>query len=238
MSILPGIRPKDQEKFEQVARTGFWILVRGTNENSFRYIGEVGFVPKPLTCKAKTADAGEQAGLVISPKLRPEAFTNPAKAKKYGNQMLSSPGNQKSLPEGYEVDSGKQPCYHGCLRYRGNLIHADYDLFDVVSPDAPRRLLALYSVNGEPASNMTTGIKAKVQIPLNKLLGVDMVQHGVHVAFGTFDDDDIVLAFGPKGERFVFRSTTELKKFYDDQFQGRTPLNLWPKKSSRRNNLR
>ena len=205
--------------------------MRGTNENSFRYIGEAGFVPKPLTCKAKTADAGEQAGLVLSPELRAEAFTNLAKAKEYWNEMLSSPGDQKSLPKGYEVDSGKQRCYQGCLRYNGDLIHADYDLFDVVIPDAPRRLLALYSVNGKPASNMTTGIKAKVETPLNKLLGVDMVQHGVHVAFATFDEDDIVLAFGPKGERLLFRSTSELKKFYDDTFQGRTPLNLGPKKN-------
>jgi hypothetical protein len=56
-----------------------WILVRRGNPASLKWIGVAGYVPKPLDCKAKTAEidvgATQCAGLVASPELLPAAFS-------------------------------------------------------------------------------------------------------------------------------------------------------------------
>jgi len=65
--------------FFQVSRTlKVWILVRATNPESLKYIGSGNgdMVPKPLLCKAKTAECGPHAGLVICPPLVPNSYSS------------------------------------------------------------------------------------------------------------------------------------------------------------------
>lgn len=74
------------ELFKRAARNfNVSILVRRTNEHSIQYIGQPGYVPKPLTCKAKTAKRNVHlggrvikcAGLVVDPRINGfnQAFT-------------------------------------------------------------------------------------------------------------------------------------------------------------------
>ena len=66
------MRPTDKRVFLDAARQlQLWILVRRTNPASLRYIGLPGYLPKPIDCKAKTADLNQGryrvAGLVVDP---------------------------------------------------------------------------------------------------------------------------------------------------------------------------
>jgi hypothetical protein len=73
------MRTADKQIFLDASRHfQVWILVRRTNRASLEYVGKPGFVPKPINCKAKTADndlgAQKLAGLVIDPSGREAAF--------------------------------------------------------------------------------------------------------------------------------------------------------------------
>jgi hypothetical protein len=70
--------PGHAELFGRAAREfNVSILVRRTNQQSIQYIGKPGYVPKPLTCKAKTAKKNiylggrliRCAGLVVDPRI-------------------------------------------------------------------------------------------------------------------------------------------------------------------------
>jgi len=92
MGITVGMRGKDLRSFMQVARQyNVIILVRHTNEDSLRYVGNPGYYPKPAAVKAKTADKNppavaklvggrrttsshDIAGLVVHPGFQPEAY--------------------------------------------------------------------------------------------------------------------------------------------------------------------
>lgn len=92
MGIGVGMRGKDLQKFMMVAREfNVHILVRHTNEHSLKYIGQPGYYPKPMVCKAKTADKNppplthlvqgrktttqyEVAGLVVHPGFQPHSY--------------------------------------------------------------------------------------------------------------------------------------------------------------------
>ena len=56
---VEGMRKEDAIIFHDYAmeaRNRMWILVRHTNKYSLDYIGKTGYYPKPIGCKAKTAD--------------------------------------------------------------------------------------------------------------------------------------------------------------------------------------
>lgn len=92
MGIGTGMRGKDLQKFLMVARDQQVILlVRHTNEDSLRFVGQRGYYPKPALVKAKTADlnppalprsvngkivsqAYDIAGLVVHPGMHPGAY--------------------------------------------------------------------------------------------------------------------------------------------------------------------
>ena len=99
MGIGTGMRAKDLQKFLMVARDyKVILLVRHTNEDSLRYVGQHGYYPKPALVKAKTADFNPPpvtrsvggrmvsqsytiAGLVVHPGMHPAAY-KPAKFDK------------------------------------------------------------------------------------------------------------------------------------------------------------
>lgn len=87
-----GMRGKDLQKFMMVARKHRVILlVRHTNADSLRFVGQPGYYPKPAAVKAKTADANPKnvttfvngrkttvahdvAGLVVHPGFQPTCY--------------------------------------------------------------------------------------------------------------------------------------------------------------------
>jgi hypothetical protein len=92
MGIGIGMRGKDLQKFLMVARKHKVILlVRHTNADSLRFVGQPGYYPKPAAVKAKTADANPRnvttlvkgrkttvaydvAGLVVHPGFQPTCY--------------------------------------------------------------------------------------------------------------------------------------------------------------------
>lgn len=65
MGIGIGMRGRDLQKFLMVARQfQVILLVRHTNADSLRYVGQAGYYPKPAFIKAKTADLNPPAGML------------------------------------------------------------------------------------------------------------------------------------------------------------------------------
>src|ERR1019366_4271453 len=80
MSASDYMRAMDVVAFREAAKHfQVWILVRASKAAALRYIGRIGYVPKRLDCKAKTADfdvrlPGQReekmtAGLVVNPEI-------------------------------------------------------------------------------------------------------------------------------------------------------------------------
>jgi hypothetical protein len=155
---MPG---KHVEAFQRAA--GYfkvWILVRRGNPKSLKWIGQFGYIPKLLDCKAKTADQDvsgrECAGLVASPDLLRNAFSaskwpkakeewdkfipqlyyfNPQDPK--GNLAADRAGKHYTI----QLDTGHK--HYGCVMYKpvfraqAEYIHADYDLYAIVPAANP-----------------------------------------------------------------------------------------------------
>jgi hypothetical protein len=88
------MRDKDCEVFKNVAREkNVWLLARLTNPKSLQWAdeklrGNDNYIPKPISCKAKTAhndtDVRYQiAGLVADPYHHCDKFDRPDAAMKY-----------------------------------------------------------------------------------------------------------------------------------------------------------
>jgi hypothetical protein len=77
LAFFPQMKPNQAAAFQGAAKQfNVFILVRRTNLMSLNYVGDPGFVPKRLDCKAKTADTDytdpkyglkQTAGLVVDP---------------------------------------------------------------------------------------------------------------------------------------------------------------------------
>lgn len=93
-SVTTFMRSRDVEAFRAAAqRFGAHILVRRTNPASLSYVGQRGYMPKPIDCKVKTADRDvvlasgkivKCAGLVVNPTLPKfeQAFASAKKREK------------------------------------------------------------------------------------------------------------------------------------------------------------
>lgn len=135
--ITEGIRAEDQSIFARVAeQMHVSILVRGTNKAPLRFIGKSNCLPKPVECKAKTADqGGEKAGLVVCPHLDREAFsagrqltTATAEWEKFAGKKWTADAPSAGRPTGFDIDMTKS-VYFGCVRKNGKYLHGDCDLF-------------------------------------------------------------------------------------------------------------
>ncbi len=155
------MRLNDKKIFLQVAQElKLWILVRRTNLASLQYIGRAGYAPKPIDCKAKTADQNVGpsllAGLVVDPTEQPLAFSPSKREKaivewrKHGHEMLAS---------GYAVEKNN-PITRGLVKRDGSFLHGDYDLYDIVDPEAAsRNLAAVESLLGQPHPSPTNDLR-------------------------------------------------------------------------------
>lgn len=225
--ITERIRQCDEVIFAQVAKDEkVWILVRATNVHSLRYIGKAGFLPKPVDCKAKTADqGGAKAGLVVSPCVDEGAFSRDRlkKAKEAWTEFGGA--NGVSLPSGYSVEMTPGPMF-GCLKYSECFLHGDYDLYDVIDPKDPLgsvRFIKL--VQGKEVSYSPESLR--VQRALNAKFPARMVQHGDQLSFDEHTED-LIYAFPPEeGASFIVNlfqrgaSRAAIEAFYRQLFPGR-----------------
>lgn len=224
--ITERIRQCDDAIFAQVAKDEkVWILVRATNIHSLRYIGKTGFLPKPVDCKAKTADqGGAKAGLVVSPRLDGEAFSEDRleKAKKSWGDFAGEKGD--SMPSGYSVEKTPGPMF-GCLKYNDCFLHGDYDLYDVIDPNDPLGSVRLIKrVRDKDVSYSPKSLR--VQRALNAKFPSRMVQHGDQLSWGEHTED-LIYAYPPEGASFIINlfqrgaSSAAIEDFYRQLFPGR-----------------
>ena len=232
--ITEGIRAEDQTVFAQVAeQMKVWILVRGTNKASLKFIGKPGYSPKPVECKAKTADqGGEKAGLVVCPILDPDAFSKGKKTEKALAAWADFAGKQWSqstpvtgLPAGFDIETART-AYYGCVRKNGKYLHGDYDLYDVIDPEDPtggRRVEKL--INGVAVLYTAKSLAAHLALNarFRETCNANLVQHGDQLSYGTHTDD-LIIAFPPQGGWvYVNRanSTDSIVSLYREIFPGR-----------------
>ncbi len=215
------MRPQDKEVFGDAATSlNLWILVRRTNPASLKYIGKHGFTPKPLNCKAKTADLGKAAGLVVDASLHKTSF-RPAKLES-AMRIWKEFAKKHLGRDGFDVETSESSAYYGCLTLNGKYIHGDYDLYDIIIPGQERgNLVAMEEMLGQPHRR---GPKVlQVQKYINERIGVEMVQHGYEAGFADHSQQSIDV-FGPGGEETTILNEFSVRGWYRDKFKGRQTL--------------
>jgi hypothetical protein len=215
---MNDIRPQDQDVFAAAAvQVGVYILVRGTNEASLDYIPDPLFIPKPIDCKAKTADKGDLAGLVVDPRVNGTAFSDTRRSK--ADKWIGT------LPERYIVEKDDAK-FRGCVKLGGKYIHGDYDLKGIVLPGQEQRILTL--VTESLGQDARRGPKFyEVQEFVNDAIGKPMVQHGAEDEYldHSEDLDETVFVFFPYVRKpKVLHGPAQTRSWYEKELKGRTPL--------------
>ena len=215
------MRKTDKQVFLNAARQfQVWILVRRTNPASLEYIGKPGFVPKPIHCKAKTADENlgryRLAGLVIDPTGREAAF----KPERFADAVKCWKDTKQLLGKVFTVDQDATSLHCGCLMWNGNYIHGDYDLYDIIDiTQAHRNLAAVEVLLGQP--HRRGPMVLTVADFVNSRIGSPMLQHGGDVQFLSEHRAEPIDAFGPNGEDVTILNQFSIKAWYRDKFGGR-----------------
>lgn len=220
------MRDADRQRFAMAASAlGYWILVRQINGASTAYFGRDGFTPKPIDCKAKTCDAGPHAGLVI------EYPADEGAARQfYGDHKIAdaakcwkdfSEGPLLDASRGYSIER-QNSSYLGCVKLGGKYIYGDYDLYDVVDPSQARRNLAVVDTLNSQL-HLRGPYHYKVMNYINGIFGVPVIQHSGEAQYKDHSNQFIDV-FGPSGEYYPLRNEAEIRRFYDNQFQGRKTL--------------
>lgn len=208
------MRPKDKPLFSQVANAlQAWLLVRETNTASLQYVGVQGYVPKPIECKAKTADVESHplVGLVVDPTTEPGAISDGrrAKALKAWKEFLPELTREGSL---YAVIVQPGSPDHGTVTLSGSKIHGDYDLKGVILVGQEQRNLNLVGeLNGQ--LHMRGPLFYEVQKRINAGIGVAMIQHSSEEGYADHSDD-VIDVFGPHGEVLKLKGASETEAFY------------------------
>jgi hypothetical protein len=230
---MGAIRQQDKVVFAAAARHfNFWILVRRTNRESLAYIGLPNYTPKPMDCKAKTADTTydgryRTAGLVVDPEKHRRAFgarlNDALEQWKKFQEVLRDPTS------GYSVDSDSNSRHFGCVTLcrteTGGVrkyVHGDYDLYDIIDPDHARVNLAIVDTLHNQG-HMRSPEFNKVKEYVNSRIGVPMVQHSGQAQFAAHSDEAVDV-FGPDGEECTLLNKFSIEGWYKTFFEGRKTL--------------
>ena len=209
-----GMRPQDERVFADAARKfKVWLIVRQTNPASWKYIGLPQYFPKPITCKAKTADLDafpgpgmkrsryDTAGLVVDPTVHKNVFSGEkaGKAMELWNDFKSEYLGKENSD--YSVDGDSKSRHYGCVLYKGKYLHGDYDLYDIIVVGHERANLAVVGER-DGAPDFRPAHLFPLEDFVNGRIGAEMVHHGGQFQFSEHTND-VVEIFGPKGERDV-----------------------------------
>jgi hypothetical protein len=216
------MRAQDKSAFCSAAEVfDAWILVRETNPFSLDYIDKVGYIPKPIHCKANTAkrdsDGFKLAGLVASPIIHASAFDITTKLMENWSDLEARFVEDGS---GFSLDQSKESKHFGCVKFGENYMYGDYDLYDVIfNRDSrgkdvdPRRNFALVGELHGVEHNCHPRFPL-LQRHINSLLKKDLIQHGAWAQFGGHLEGN-VLRFSPKGEILTL-SKQEVLSWYSE----------------------
>ncbi|HEV2701294.1 MAG TPA: anthrax toxin-like adenylyl cyclase domain-containing protein [Steroidobacteraceae bacterium] len=179
------------------------ILVRDSNENATKWIGQEGYEPKPETVKAKTIKQGEYAGLAAADPNDPKM-----------QQLLAAEGQTydeyvKDMNDmGYAIQEHSP--YLVSNQGDGTLYYSDYDLHGVYQDGTGTNM---YS----PAF--------KDQMNTECFGGQEMVQHDPHDMWGSRNEDVAgpnrgpqppATAYLPDGTKVHLDDIAAMKKFYGE----------------------
>jgi hypothetical protein len=233
------MRQQDIAHFLAAAREFHaWILVRRTNEASLQYIGQPGFTPKPIDCKAKTADVGDNAGLVVKPSARGSEFVGDRAGRAQTEwikfaQPLGFLANSNADNRRYRID-GEKGTRPGAVQYRdaetGNqwcYLHGDYDLYDIIPVEEDGTSRANLAVVGKKAGvlHFYGHYFDRVARFVNSRIGVPMIQHAGHLQYDEHLSGDKIDAFGPKGEKIRFpEEYPKIEEWYEKHWPRRKPV--------------
>ena len=154
--------------------------MRQTNRESWKYIGLPGYFPKPITCKAKTADrnagagagraAYETAGLVVNPTVHKGVFNGDKAAKALDLWRDFNADFVQRKGSGYSVNMDAKAKHFGCVQYKGDYLYSDYDLYDIIVVGHENANLALIGErDGVP--NFTTARQNRIEQFVNERIG-------------------------------------------------------------------
>jgi len=228
--MMEGMRPQDKQVFAEAAKKfKVWLVVRQTNPASFKYIGLPKYFPKPITCKAKTADTDsfpggrggrsryDTAGLVADPTLHRNAFGGEKAAKAIGIWNNFKSDYLDSRASDYSVDGDPKSRHYGCVCYKGKYLHGDYDLYDIIVTGHENANLAVVGArDGVP--DFRTARQFPVEEFVNGRIGAEMVHHGGQFQYSSHTSD-VVEIFGPAGES----ATESAAAWYQKNFPNRKP---------------
>jgi hypothetical protein len=200
------MRPQDISVFKSTSHLfNVWILVRETKMNSLQYIAKEKYAPKPIVCKAKTAEKNsllhpqyQIAGLVANPEYYKDVYP-PDKAGYWTSTITTL----KQLRIPFELDSAPTSQHYNCLKIGGKYLYGDYDLFDIIIKGQESRNLG--SVEEREGIPNVRGARVKpIEKHINALLGCDMIKHGAAAQFS--NQFEKVLAFTPEGLDFEWNA--------------------------------
>jgi len=237
------MRNKDREVFRDVARDkNVWLLARLTNSESLKWAdekhrGNDNYIPKPISCKAKTAKHDHNdpryqvAGLVADPYHHGSRFDDVADAMKYWNDFRGGHLEQDYAQtgrgrDGYSVDVDPASSHYFCVQRYGKYIHADYDLLDIIDAANPR---VNEIIDGflDGAPHKYNPRFAEIQRALNSRMDAPMVQHGGEAQFTGLYEQPIHVFFprnGPNGEDYshydpiIWLNQLTAQRWYQDWF--------------------
>jgi len=222
------MRIQDQKVFREAARKfEVWIVVRQSNPRSEPYIGRGDCLPKPIECKAKTADVevarGKYtAGLVVSPEVHPRAF-GPGKLQD-ALKVWKEFALRRLHPRGkYAVEMRRESPYYGCVMLGGKYLYSDYDLYDIIDPRNPfdrtgfkGRIRGRLNFHGPFFKPVMQFINARIRSGRNRAW---MIQHGEQVQLGHEEKGEYDI-FGPGGEVEKASSNPSLQVWFQFTFGG------------------
>jgi hypothetical protein len=248
--ILKFMRREDAVALSLVAQSqGMYILLRPTNPESVKYIGNPAYTPKRIDCKPKTADFDaviggrryQTAGLVTDPTLVGEAAYKPGKfqsASKYWNSFQSQVETRPFNADGsarmdrlaggkrYMVDNRPDSQHRGVLMYTGTgrvrdakPVYGDFDLYGVANARNPSSLIFRKEILLGQPHFRDINV-AQVQGALNKLMQIPLVMHGSQDPFMA-EHGEPVIVVRPDGTLQYLPDGTAVEQLYRTELQGR-----------------
>ncbi|HYN77464.1 MAG TPA: hypothetical protein VES73_06705, partial [Lamprocystis sp. (in: g-proteobacteria)] len=104
------------------------------------------------------------------------------------------------------------------MRKTNCFLHGDYDLYGIVSADAPERTTVVYGIQ-HGVKNLYSERFAEIRDFLNRSIGVPMIQHGPQENIEHADDHLDV--FWANGDLTEVRGRAAIEKLYLTEFHGR-----------------
>lgn len=128
-----------------VDETGFWVLMRPTNGASMKWI-EKGFPPKGLDLKVKTSKTTGLVTATADADWRAALDKGFLVVEKQGDKFVAVNKAGKRI----ELEHAEWPLEHGQVLHAAEKkpFVGDYDILDVIQPQAPGRNLAVAASNG------------------------------------------------------------------------------------------